>query len=217
MTRTKVAVGMILIGYVGGVVASFFFPAFLSLLIPLLLGLLALAVKPSSKPNVRDILPAQEPVPAAVKPAVPAPAIENTADKPKEQDPEWAPVLEYLGVIEEIVISEGQKNNLDNEIVDKALSLLARISRLIPQLKEMNDGNINHNIQRLVFKDLNGAINPFLKLSGDAKRQNRRLLLNGLKDINSKLSFYVETIEQKDLLELQTKVDLIHQRYNTIS
>ena len=114
-----------------------------------------------------------------------------------------------------MIISEGQKNALDDEIVEKSISLLTRVERLIPQLQSLNDANINHNIQRLVFKDLNGAINPFLNLSGEAKRQNRRLLLNGLKDIQSKLSFYVERIEHRDLIELQTRMDLIHKRYHT--
>lgn len=132
-----------------------------------------------------------------------------------EADEMWDPVHEYISVIEEMIISEGQKNSLDDEIVEKTISLLARISRLIPQLKEINDSKINHNIQRLVFKDLNGAINPFLKLSGEAKRKNRRLLLDGIKDINSRLSLYVETIEHRDLIELQSRVDLIQQRYRT--
>ncbi|MCQ4086658.1 hypothetical protein [Saccharibacillus sp. JS10] len=137
------------------------------------------------------------------------------AQPPAEPDEMWDPVHEYISVIEELIISEGQKNSLDDEIVEKTMSLLARISRLIPQLKELNDSKVNHNIQRLVFKDLNGAINPFLKLSGEAKRKNRRLLLDGIKDINSRLSLYVETIEHRDLIELQSRIDLIQQRYRT--
>lgn len=133
----------------------------------------------------------------------------------EENDPFWGPVIQYIHVLEEMIISEGQKNALDDEIVEKILKVLTRVLRLIPQLKKMNDPNINHNIQRLVFKDINGAINPFLNLGPEAKRQNRRLLLNGMKDINSKLSQYVESIEQKDLIELKTRMDLIQQRYNT--
>lgn len=147
-----------------------------------------------------------------------APNHEEKTIEPSSQeimDPFWGPLLEYTHVIQETVISEGQKNTLDNEIVDKVLSLLSRVTRLIPQLKELNDSGVNHNIQRLVFKDLNGAINPFLKLSGEGKRLNRRLLLDGIKDINSKLSSYVETIEQKDLIELQTRMDLIQKRYRS--
>ncbi|OWA34348.1 hypothetical protein B9G55_18730 [Saccharibacillus sp. O16] len=147
-----------------------------------------------------------------------AAAAQQKASPPKpatEPDEMWDPVHEYISVIEELIISEGQKNALDDEIVEKTLSLLSRIARLIPQLKELNDSKINHNIQRLVFKDLNGAINPFLKLSGEAKRKNRRLLLDGIKDINSRLSLYVETIEHRDLIELQSRIDLIQQRYRT--
>nr|WP_246239798.1 hypothetical protein [Paenibacillus anseongense] len=141
--------------------------------------------------------------------------MEQTGKSESENDPFWGPIAEYIHVIEETMISEGQKNTLDNEIVEKTLSLLSRVGRLIPQLKELNDANMNHNIQRLIFKDLNGAINPFLKLGGEAKRLNRRLLLTGIKDINSKLSAYVETIEQKDLMELQTRMELIQQRYRS--
>lgn len=144
-----------------------------------------------------------------------SPAAERSAYDSPAPSAEWEPALEYIAVIEESIISEGQKNTLDNEIVEKTLTLLARIARLVPQLQELNDSSINHNIQRLIFKDLNGAINPFLKLSGEAKRRNRRLLLDGIKDINSKLSLYVETMEQKDLLELQTRMELISERYRT--
>lgn len=123
--------------------------------------------------------------------------------------------MEYIVLIEEMVISEGQKNNLDDEIVEKTLSLLARIHRVIPLLVELDNADINHNMKRLVLRDLNGFVTPFLKLSGEKKRQNRRLLLDGLKDIRSKINAYVETLEQKDLVELQTKADIIHQRYST--
>lgn len=132
-----------------------------------------------------------------------------------ETDPVFGPVIEYLEVLEDMVISEGQKNELDNEIVEKSLALFARLQRVIPALKELNNGDINHTLRRLILKDLNGFINPFLRLSGEAKRTNRRMLLNGLKDVDSKISEIVSTIEHKDLLELQNKAELIHQRYNS--
>jgi hypothetical protein len=132
-----------------------------------------------------------------------------------EQDPVFGPVIEYLEVLEDMVISEGQKNELDNEIVEKSLALFARLQRVIPALKELNNGDINYTLRRLILKDLNGFINPFLRLSGEAKRTNRRMLLNGLKDVDSKISEIVSTIEHKDLLELQNKAELIHQRYNS--
>ncbi|WP_339261316.1 hypothetical protein MKZ12_05045 [Paenibacillus sp. FSL R5-0713] len=133
----------------------------------------------------------------------------------EESDPIFGPVIEYLEVLEDMVISEGQKNELDNEIVEKSLALFARLQRVIPALKELNNGDINHTMRRLILKDLNGFINPFLRLSGEAKRTNRRMLLNGLKDVDSKISEIVSTIEHKDLLELQNKAELIHQRYNS--
>ncbi|MDI4644727.1 hypothetical protein [Cohnella hashimotonis] len=128
-------------------------------------------------------------------------------------DPELASASEYIDVLQDMILLEGEKNTLDDEIVQKTLALLSRINRLIPDLDTLGDSNINYNIVRLVRRDLNSTINPFLRLSGEAKRHNRRLLLDGIKDINSKLTAYTQTIEQKDLLELRTKAELIQQRY----
>jgi hypothetical protein len=150
-------------------------------------------------------------------PAVVAATEANPIHTPNEQavdlGPEWLSILEYIGTIEDMVLLEGEKNNLDNEIVQRTLSVLVRLNRIIPQLVTFNNGDINHKIQRLVLKDLNGAINPFINLSGEAKRQNRRILLNSLKDIDNQISTYTSFIEQKDLMELKNKADLIHQRY----
>jgi hypothetical protein len=212
-TKYKVAAGISILGYLISLMTSRFLPGVINLLVPtafslgglIVLSRHAIALKGPTIP---------EPISHPTKEAS---EVNRTSEVGSEtNDPFWSPVMEYIHVIEETVISEGQKNDLDNEIVEKTLSLLSRVSRLIPQLKELNDGNMNHNIQRLIFKDLNGAINPFLKLSGESKRLNRRLLLSGLKDINSKLTAYVETIEQKDLIELQTRMELIHQRYRSV-
>lgn len=209
--KYRLALGATAIGYIISLFTSRIFPVALNLLIPAgfsVIGILALSKRaialegptiPLQTMNDQQTLDHQ--------------STARNAGQETEQDPFWRPILDYIDVLQEMMISEGQKNALDNEIVEKSLSLLTRITHLIPQIKEMNDGNMNHNMQRLVFKDLNGAINPFLKLSGEGKRINRRLLLNGLKEIDAKLSSYVESIEQKDLLELQTRVELIHQRY----
>lgn len=212
----KVAAGISIAGYVVSLITSNFLPEAVNLLVPasltfgtiLVLRRSAKAIKGATTPVTIN-----EPTDNRT----PAPPTVATSDKEgqAESDPFWGPIAEYIHVIEETMISEGQKNTLDDEIVEKTLSLLSRVGRLIPQLKELNDANMNHNIQRLIFKDLNGAINPFLKLGGEAKRLNRRLLLTGIKDINSKLTDYVETIEQKDLIELQTRMELIQQRYRT--
>ncbi len=128
--------------------------------------------------------------------------------------PIFQPVLEYLGVLEEMIISEGQKHNLDNEIVEKSCALFLRLQRVIPILSELNNDDINHTIKRLVMNDLNSVINPFLRLSGEAKTKNRRILLDGLKDVNSRVTQIVKTIEHKDLMELQSRAELLHHRYS---
>lgn len=138
---------------------------------------------------------------------------QSAAAEQQIHDPELASALEYIGIIEDMILLEGEQNNLDDEIVQKTLALLARLNRLVPDLVALGDAGINHNIVRLVRKDLNSTINPFLRLSGEAKRQNRRLLLDGIKDVDSKLTFYTKTLEQKDLLELRTKAELMQQRY----
>ncbi|MDR6549974.1 hypothetical protein [Paenibacillus qinlingensis] len=212
----KVAAGISLAGYVVSLITTGFLPEAVNLLVPAALTFGTILVlqrspktlKGTTSPGaITETSPNPTPEPSAVS--------ANVDERITEQDPFWGPISEYIHVIEETMISEGQKNTLDDEIVEKTLSLLSRVGRLIPQLKELNDANMNHNIQRLIFKDLNGAINPFLKLGGEAKRLNRRLLLTGIKDINSKLTDYVETIEQKDLIELQTRMELIQQRYRS--
>ncbi|WP_179037701.1 hypothetical protein [Paenibacillus sp. URB8-2] len=152
----------------------------------------------------------------AYRPGAPAGEAAGGRGEPAASSvPEFAPVVEYLSILEDMIISEGQKNTLDNEIVEKSLALFARLQRVIPLLQELGNGEINHTVRRLILKDLNGVINPFLRLSGEAKTRNRRTLLNGLKDIDSKISEIASTIEHKDLLELQSKAELIHQRYNS--
>ncbi len=128
--------------------------------------------------------------------------------------PIFQPVLEYLGVLEEMIISEGQKHNLDNEIVEKSCALFLRLQRVLPILSELNNDDINHTIKRLVMNDLNSVINPFLRLSGEAKTKNRRILLDGLKDVNNRVTQIVKTIEHKDLMELQSRAELLHHRYS---
>ncbi|WP_237391918.1 hypothetical protein [Paenibacillus dendrobii] len=222
MKRLKLA-GSFMIGtYAISLISGFFLSNPINLLIPAAIVFIGMFFFGNKGIPVKEIPNILEPVldskihgaqqgQVAIADEVAAPSAQTGTSG----DPIWDPVHEYISVIEQMVMSEGEKNTLDNEIVEKTIALLARINRLIPQLKEINDGSINHNIQRLVFKDLNGAINPFLKLSGEAKVLNRRLLLNGLKDIDSKLSFYVETIESRDILELQTRMDLIQARYRT--
>ncbi|WP_099516715.1 hypothetical protein [Paenibacillus sp. BIHB 4019] len=212
------------IGLVIAAATSWLLPEFITVLIPVaatLVGVVLDEKRLLRKTNIIDAIPSparasSEPgqLPEAVQPSssggggafasAPAPAI----------SPIFDPVLEYLEVLEDMVISEGQKNTLDNEIVEKSCSLFLRLHRVLPLLTELNNDEINHTVRRLVLKELNSVINPFLRLSGDAKTKNRRILLNGLRDINTKISEIVATIEHKDLMELQTKAEVIHKRYN---
>lgn len=208
------------IGYVVAVLTSALLPEMLSLLLPIA----GAAIGLWSGRHRRINLP-EEVLPARVEqaPLTPSPAIRSVHSDTTESGsgaeitigPEFAPVVEYLSILEDMIISEGQKNTLDNEIVEKSLALFARLQRVIPLLQELNNGEINHTVRRLILKDLNGVINPFLRLGGEAKTKNRRMLLNGLKDVDSKISDIASTIEHKDLMELQTKAELIRQRYSS--
>lgn len=207
-------------------------PEMLSLLFPVAGAAFALWGGKRSRINLpAEILPAgQEPsaiaaAPVAGHPEGSRPAFAGSADIVQvtagrgsaevKIGPEFAPVVEYLSILEDMIISEGQQDTLDNEIVEKSLALFARLQRVIPLLQELGNGEINHTVRRLVLKDLNGVINPFLRLGGEAKTKNRRMLLNGLRDVDSKISEIASTIEHKDLMELQTKAELIHQRYSS--
>lgn len=219
------------IGYVVAVLTSSFLPEFLSLLLPLAGAGIGAMLTRNPRTNLpAEVLPVgQQTASVASPPVASAPPLNTAADDAipghtnngsrSEAEvkigPEFAPVVEYLSILEDMIISEGQKDTLDNEIVEKSLALFARLQRVIPLLQELNNGEINHTVRRLIMKDLNGVINPFLRLSGEAKTKNRRMLLNGLRDVDSKISEIASTIEHKDLMELQTKAELIHQRYSS--
>ncbi|MEK3796454.1 hypothetical protein MKX42_32435 [Paenibacillus sp. FSL R7-0204] len=216
-------------GYVVAVLTSGFLPELVSLLLPVIGAALAVPELRRTRVNLPvEVIPAgQEPkaIPAA---SAAAPQASSAAAGQASPVPpgaghreeiqigaEFAPVVEYLSILEDMIISEGQKDTLDNEIVEKSLALFARLQRVIPLLQELGNGEINHTVRRLVLKDLNGVINPFLRLGGEAKTRNRRMLLNGLRDVDAKISDIASTIEHKDLMELQTKAELIHQRYSS--
>ncbi|AJS61630.1 hypothetical protein UB51_18840 [Paenibacillus sp. IHBB 10380] len=207
--------GGALIGYLVGLVCSSFLPDFLFLLFPIIGGGLALLLGNQKNTgqkthNIPDVIPVQEAVLNSSDTSYQSNGIEASKEK---INPMFQPIIEYLEVIEDMVISEGQQNTLDNEIVEKSCSLFLRLHRVIPLLSDLNNDEINHTINRLVLKELNSVINPFLRLSGEAKIKNRRVLLNGIRDVNNKISDIVATIEHKDLLELQTRAEVIHKRY----
>lgn len=240
MLRSKWGAASVIIGYLGGYISTFFLHDAIALIFPVLGTMLGSIIRQAELKVARlaaerdaaiqqstnaQLLNNQSQPASQNQGTQPvnkqAPNTTTTASNPNrapaeqapDLGPEWLSILEYIGTIEDMVLLEGEKDNLDNEIVQRTLSLLVRLNRIIPQLVEFNNGDINHKIQRLVLKDLNGAINPFINLSGEAKRQNRRILLNSLKDIDNQISTYTSFIEQKDLMELKNKAELIHQRY----
>ncbi|WP_379158054.1 hypothetical protein [Paenibacillus sp. sgz5001063] len=220
-------------GYVVALLTSAFVPEMISLLLPVAGAGVAIMGGRQRINLPAEVLPAGQrdgeeataPSPAvrsheAVSASSGSAAAEGQAFAGRERSgiqigAEFAPVVEYLSILEDMIISEGQKDTLDNEIVEKSLALFARLQRIIPLLQELGNGEINHTVRRLVLKDLNGVINPFLRLGGEAKTRNRRMLLNGLRDVDTKISDIASTIEHKDLMELQTKAELIHQRYSS--
>ncbi|WP_169089904.1 hypothetical protein [Paenibacillus sp. PL91] len=227
MKSLKTSLGIAIGSYAVALVVYWISSPYIAIAIPALGMLIALSLKqrgrkeinhssrePELQQNPQNNAIQQTPS-AAASASVPAAAqtAGAAAAPPQVLDPELASALEYIGIIEDMILLEGEQNNLDDEIVQKTLALLSRLNRLIPDLVALGDSSINHNIVRLVRKDLNSTINPFLRLSGEAKRQNRRLLLDGIKDVDSKLTFYTKTIEQKDLMELRTKAELMQQRY----
>jgi hypothetical protein len=225
MKSIKKSLSIAIGSYAVALVVYWISSPYIAIAIPALGMLIALSLKQRGRKEINQ--PTREPElqQNAQNQAIQHPSAANSASAPSAAqtaaaaappqvlDPELASALEYIGIIEDMILLEGEQNNLDDEIVQKTLALLSRLNRLIPDLVALGDASINHNIVRLVRKDLNSTINPFLRLSGEAKRQNRRLLLDGIKDVDSKLTFYTKTIEQKDLMELRTKAELMQQRY----
>jgi hypothetical protein len=235
LLRSKWGLASVIVGYLAGLISSYFIPVPVALIFPVLGTMLASVIRQAELKVAKLAAERDAANAAALAAASQAQQQELQAapqaggnrsrgsaeagrpsapeTKAPELGPEWASIMEYIGTIEDMVLLEGEKDNLDNEIVQRTLSVLVRLNRIIPQLVAFNNGEINHKIQRLVLKDLNGAITPFLHLSGEAKRQNRRLLLNSLRDIDNQITTYTGFIEQKDLMELKNKAELIHQRY----
>jgi hypothetical protein len=213
MLKTKPIFGA-LIGYAAGYISSGFMPLLVTLLFPLIGLGVGVLIQKQPKPENKTISPnSTEAVRKPLENSSTRSSSKNIEAPFSDLNPIFQPVVEYVEVLEDMIISEGQKNNLDSEIVEKCCSLFVRLQRVIPLLSELNNDEINHTVKRLVIKELNSVINPFLRLSGEAKTKNRRILLTGLKDVNTKISEIVATIEHKDLLELQTKAEVIHKRY----
>lgn len=129
--------------------------------------------------------------------------------------PYFKETLEYLNVLQSMVVAENQRNNLDDEITDKTLNIISKVQAILPYIDELNIAQTKHEVRSIVLKDMNSVINPFLKLNGQNKLNNRRKLLEGLKGIHDHLKQITATIEQQDLYELDRKLELIAVKYRS--
>lgn len=210
-------------GVIGYVIALFslrFLSSPVSIFIPVLTILLAAkanlvslsrkGIRAQPQPNRQNISESSTPTP--VDPPLPKQS-DNHAPEQYRYSPYFMETVEYLNVLQSMVVAENQRNNLDDEITDKTLNIISKVQALLPYIDEMNIAQTKHEIRSIVLKDLNSVINPFLKLNVQNKLNNRRKLLEGLKGIHDHLKQISATIEQQDLYELDRKLELISVKY----
>ncbi|MGE5703264.1 MAG: UPF0016 family protein [Clostridia bacterium] len=208
------------VGYVVALITSPFLPGFVSLFIPVVTIVIAskakmleagsVPIESRQRSTVDSIPESAAPVPAVSETPAPAPAPVPEATM---VSPYFQQTLEYLSVLQAMIIAENQNNNLDDEITDKTLNIISKVQTILPFIDEMNIAQTKHEVRSIVLKDLNSVINPFLKLNVQNKLNNRRKLLEGLKDINQRLKQISATIEQQDIYELDRKLELISVKY----
>jgi len=123
-------------------------------------------------------------------------------------------VSTYIGLLGGLLAREHQNNNIDKEIVDKVDLLLAKVSHLLPSLEEFDMTEQKHKVERLVMQDLNNMIVPFTKLPAQTKIQNRRRILDGLKEIDKQITSLITGFQQRDMMDFEKGIMLISKRYN---
>ena len=195
-------------GYIMALLASTILPTFIMLAIPLLTAAIGYVLSKKKEEQLSGIT-----VPE-LDPKITANEAGNEQTRKETESTYSSEIREYLQVIKEIVINENEKRNLDDEITEKTTNLCSKIDTLLPYIEERGSAQTKHDIKMLVMKDLNSVINPFLRLSVENKLNNRRKLLDGLRDINHKLKVISKSIEQYDIYELERKLDLITEKYN---
>lgn len=195
-------------GYIMALLASTILPTFIMLAIPLLTAAIGYVLSEKKEQQLSGIT-VPEP-----DPKITVNEVGNEQTRKETESSYSSEIREYLQVIKEIVINENEKRNLDDEITEKTTNLCSKIDTLLPYIEERGSAQTKHDIKILVMKDLNSVINPFLRLSVENKLNNRRKLLDGLRDINHKLKVISKSIEQYDIYELERKLDLITEKYN---
>jgi hypothetical protein len=131
MLSAKNALKYALPGYAAGLIFHIFIPFFLAMAISSVItaGLVWVQLKkegnppslPQANPSGEQARPLGNPADAA------APSLANSKARSSstvsalaaQPHSEWDQVLEYIGTIQDMVILEGNHNNLDNEIVGK--------------------------------------------------------------------------------------------------
>ncbi len=195
-------------GYFIALLASTILPTFIMLAIPLLTAAIGFVFAEKKEQQLSRF-------------TVPEPDQRITSTEAESEQTKREPestysseIREYLHIIKEIVVNENDKRNLDDEISEKTTNLCSKIDTLLPYIETLGSAQTKHDIKMLVMKDLNSVINPFLRLSVENKLNNRRKLLDGLRDINLKLKVISTSIEQHDIYELERKLNLITEKYN---
>ena len=197
-------------GYIMALLASMILPTFITVAIPLLTSAIGFLLAEKKEQKLSGIT-VPEPAP---DPRNNANEAEKDQNREESESTYSSEIREYLQIIKEIVLNENEKRNLDDEITEKTTNLCSKIDTLLPYIEELGSAQTKHDIKMLVMKDLNSVINPFLRLSVENKLNNRRKLLDGLRDINHKLKVISKSIEQHDIYELERKLDLITEKYN---
>ncbi|WP_312113204.1 UPF0016 family protein [Brevibacillus reuszeri] len=193
-------------GYFIALLASTILPTFIMLAIPLLTAAIGF-IFAEKKEQQFSGLTVPEPDQTITSP-------EAGSEQREPESTYSSEIREYLQIIKEIVVNENEKRNLDDEISEKTTNLCSKIDTLLPYIEALGSAQTKHDIKMLVMKDLNSVINPFLRLSVENKLNNRRKLLDGLRDINIKLKVISASIEQHDIYELERKLNLITEKYN---
>ncbi|MDR7318022.1 UPF0016 family protein [Brevibacillus nitrificans] len=195
-------------GYIMAILASIILPTFITVAIPLLTMTVGFILAEKKEQRLSGIT-----VPEADS-RIPVHEAGNEQTREEVESTYSLEIREYLQIIKEIVINENEKRNLDDEITEKTTNLCSKIDTLLPYIETLGSVQTKHDVKMLVMKDLNSVINPFLRLSVENKLNNRRKLLDGLRDINHKLKVISKSIEQHDIYELERKLDLITEKYN---
>lgn len=181
LTLSGLLLGLILMILIGGAL-----PLYISLLIPVGLGLSGTLIGIAFFPPKEELTKIDK--------------IEQTQD-----------VLKSLAEIEQRIV---KRHLLDSEISGLVAEIIEKVRFVLPYTEEMGLSEVKHTIRRLGTNDLIGLLNPYLRLSPASRKEKRQALVKGLEDMLTEVKEVIETIEAKDIQELERKVAFISRKYN---